>query len=194
MRATWLWMTVLAGLAAGCGKGEAIFNVNVYSFLPATQDTVPYFIPPNTTADTGSVPQKITLPGVGSSIVDSIQIFGTLDLYNQSGTGTIGLQLFMAADSAGTYTASNAVLTVTPKTVSGAPAVPVADTVQGKLLSNANPLFTQKTLWVRVGAAGSNSIGCGPGIRGRRPIVGRDQGLGVKPERHTTTYSRDVVV
>jgi len=121
MRATWLWMTVLAGLAAGCGKGEAIFNVNVYSFLPATQDTVPYFIPPNTTADTGSVPQKITLPGVGSSIVDSIQIFGTLDLYNQSGTGTIGLQLFMAADSAGTYTASNAVLTVTPKTVSGAP-------------------------------------------------------------------------
>ena len=63
----------------------------------------------------------------------------------------------MAADSAGTYTASNAVLTVTPKTVSGAPAVPVADTVQGKLLSNANPLFTQKTLWVRVGAAGSNS-------------------------------------
>ena len=157
MRATWLWMTVLAGLAAGCGRGEAIFNVNVYSFLPATQDTVPYFIPPNTTADTGSVPQKITLPGVGSSIVDSIQIFGTLDLYNQSGTGTIGLQLFMAADSVGTYTASNAVLTVTPKTVSGAPAVPVADTVQGKLLSDANPLFTQKTLWVRVGAAGSNS-------------------------------------
>src|SRR6266699_533928 len=158
MRAKWLWMTWLAGLAAACGEGQAIFNVNVYSFLPARDDTVPYFIPPNTpSADTGSVPRRIDLPGVGSSVVDSIQIFGTLDLYNQSGTGTIGLQLFMAADSVGTYTASNAVLTVTPKTVSGAPAVPVADTVQGKLLSNANPLFTQKTLWVRVGAAGSNS-------------------------------------
>ena len=158
MRSKWLRMTWLAGLAVGCGKGEAIFNVNVYSFLPAAQDTVPYFIPPNTpSADTGSVAQRIDLPGVGSSVVDSIRIFGTLDLYNQSGTGTIGLQLFMAADSLGTYTASNAVLTVTPKTVSGSPPVPVADTVQGQLLSSANPLFTRRQVWVRVAAEGSNS-------------------------------------
>jgi hypothetical protein len=158
MRAKWLWMMWLAGLAVACGKGEAIFNVDVYSFLPAREDTVPYVIPPNTPkADTGSAPQQINLPGVGSSAVDSIQIFGTLDLYNQSGTGTIALQLFMAPDSLGTYAASNAVLTVTPKTVSGSPPVPVADTVQGKLLANANPLFTRKQLWVRVAAEGSNA-------------------------------------
>ena len=158
MRAKWLPVVCLAALVVGCGKGEAIFNVNVYSFLPASTDTVPYYIPPNTPrADTGSVPQQINLPGVGSSVVDSIQIFGTLDLYNQSGTGMLGLQLFMASDSLGTYNASNAVLTVQQKTVSGSPPVPVTDTVQGQLLSNANPLFTQKQVWVRVAAEGSNA-------------------------------------
>src|SRR5881396_3568057 len=151
MRAKWLWMICLAGLAAGCGKGEAIFNVNVYSFLPPKQDSVPYVIPPSTPGiDTGSVPQRISLPGVGSSIVDSILIFGTLDLHNTGGTGTLGLQLFMASDSAGTYSPSAAVLTVTSKTVTGTQVVP--DTVQGKLLSNADSLFAKTQLWVRVAA------------------------------------------
>jgi len=156
MRAKWLWMICLAGLAAGCGKGEAIFNVNVYSFLPPKQDSVPYVIPPSTPGiDTGSVPQRISLPGVGSSIVDSILIFGTLDLHNTGGTGTLGLQLFMASDSAGTYSPSAAVLTVTSKTVMGTQVVP--DTVQGKLLSNADSLFAKTQLWVRVAAHGANA-------------------------------------
>ncbi|SRR6266568_2089527 len=156
MRAKWLWMMCLAGLAAACGRGEAIFNVDVYSFLPAKQDSVPYFISPNTPSiDTGSVPQQINLPGVGSSIVDSILILGTLDLHNTGGTGTLGLQLFMASDSAGTYLPSSAVLTVTSKTVMNTQVV--SDTVQGKLLSGADSLFTKSHLWVRVAAHGSNA-------------------------------------
>src|SRR2546427_3866807 len=59
-RSTLFPYTTLFRSAAGCGKGEAIFNVNVYSFLPPKQDSVPYFIPPNTPGiDTGSVPQRI---------------------------------------------------------------------------------------------------------------------------------------
>jgi hypothetical protein len=154
MRAKWLWMTCLVGVVAACGKGEAIFNVNVYSFLPPKQDSVPYVIPPNTAADTGTVPQKITLPGVGSSVVDSILMLGTLNLVNTGGTGMLGLQLFMASDSAGTYNPSAAVLTVTPKVVTGNQTVP--DTVQGRLLPNADSLFTKSQLWVRVAAHGSN--------------------------------------
>jgi hypothetical protein len=151
MHAKWLWMTCLAGVVAACGKGEAIFNVNVYSFLSPSQYSVPYAVPPNTpAADTGTVPQKISLPGVGSSVVDSILIFGTLDLNNTGGTGTIGLQLFMASDSAGTYNPATAVLTVAPKTVTGNQVVP--DTVQGRLLPNADSLFTKSQLWVRVGS------------------------------------------
>jgi hypothetical protein len=156
MRAKWLWMTWLAVVVAACGKGEAIFNVNVYSFLSPGQYSVPYGIPPNTpAADTGTVPQKISLPGVGSSVVDSIQIFATLDLNNTGGTGMLGLQLFMASDSAGTYNPATAVLTVAPKPVTGNQVVP--DTVQGRLLSNADSLFTKSQLWVRVGAHGSNA-------------------------------------
>ncbi len=163
MRAQWLSLVCLAGLAAGCGKGEAIFNVDVYSFLPATEDTVPYVIPPSTPSiDTGSVPQKINLPGVGSSIVDSITILGTLDLHNQSGTGTLGLQLFMASDSIGTYNASAAVLTVAPRSVSGTTVIP--DTVQGRLLSSADSLFTKAQVWVRVAAEGSNADPVNPVI------------------------------
>jgi hypothetical protein len=156
MRAKSVWTIWLAGLAAGCGKGEAIFNVNVYSFLPANQDTVPYFIPKSTPGvDAGGIPQRINLPGVGSSVVDSIKILGTLDVHNDSGAGALGLQLFLAADSAGTYNTSAAVLTVTSKAISGDTVV--ADTVQGGLLATANSLFTKDSVWVRVGAHGSNS-------------------------------------
>jgi hypothetical protein len=156
MRAKGLYLLAIAALAGACGRGEAIFNVNVYSFLPPKQDSVPYVIPPNTASiDSGTVPQKISLPGVGSSIVDSILIKGTLDLHNSGGTGTLGLQLFMASDSAGTYVAADTVLTLSPKTVTGVQVVP--DTIQGKLLPNADSLFTKSQLWVRVVARGSNA-------------------------------------
>lgn len=156
MRGKWLCVAWLAALAGACGRGEAIFNVNVYSFLAPKQDTVPYFIPPNTASiDTGTVPQKISLPGVGSSVVDSILIAGTLDLHNSSGAGTLGLQLFLASDSLGTYNPSAAVLTVTPKSVTGTQIVP--DTVLGRLLPNADSLFTKSQLWARVVARGSNA-------------------------------------
>ncbi len=134
-----LWLAGLGGLAgllAGCGSGSLVVNVDVYSFLKGTgQDTVVYAIPPNTSNTVASsTPQKVSTPGAGSSLVDSVLIFGTLNLQNQSGTGTLGLQLFIAADSAGTYNPSAAGLTVAPKTVSGA--VSVLDTVSGSLLKN----------------------------------------------------------
>ncbi|HVH67715.1 MAG TPA: hypothetical protein VM716_07605 [Gemmatimonadales bacterium] len=151
----WFCAAWLVALVAACGRGEAIFNVNVYSFLSPSQTSTPYAIPPSTTADTGTVPQKISLPGVGSSVVDSILMFGTLNLVNTGGTGTLGLQLFMASDSAGTYNPSSAVLTVSPKAVAGNQTVP--DTVQGKLLPNADSLFTKSQLWVRVAAHGTNT-------------------------------------
>ena len=156
----WLWLAGLGGLGgllAGCGSGSLVVNVDVYSFLKGTgQDTVPYLIPPNTpNIVVSSTPQKVSTPGAGSSLVDSVLIFGTLNLQNQSGTGTLGLQLFVAGDSASTYNASAAALTVTPKTVSGN--VTVADTVSGSLLRNVDSLFAKSQLWFRVAAQGSNA-------------------------------------
>jgi hypothetical protein len=156
----WLWLAGLGGLGgllAGCGSGSLVVNVDVYSFLKGTgQDTVVYAIPPNTpNAVQWSTPQKVSTPGAGSSLVDSVLIFGTLNLQNQSGAGTLGLQLFVASDSAGTYNPSAAALTVAPKMVSGA--ATVLDTVSGSLLGNVDSLFAKSQLWFRVAAQGSNA-------------------------------------
>ena len=155
MRANWLLVTLVAILAAGCGEGRAIFNVDVYSFLKGTRaDTVPYYVNPMRSADSSSI-TKINLPGAGASIVDSVKLFGTLDIVNASGSGTIATQLFLAADSAGTYNPSALAFSVSPKSVSGN--ATVVDTIQGKLNAGANSLFTKSELWFRLVARGTNS-------------------------------------
>ena len=155
MRAKGLLVTLVAGLAVGCGEGRAIFNVDVYSFFKGTgQDTIRYFIPPGG-GSASNTPKRVNLPGAGSSIVDSVKIFGTVDLVNASGSGTIAAQLFLAADSAGTYAPSALAFSVFPKSVSGASTV--ADTIQGKLNAGASSLFTKSELWFRLVAGGTNS-------------------------------------
>src|SRR6184192_474860 len=121
MKVKWLGVLLLsAAVAAACGQGRAIFNVDVYSFLQGTgKDTVSYFVPAGVSASASSAPQKVNLPGVGSSLVDSVRAFGTADLRNATGAGTIGLQVYLAADSAGTFNPSALALTVPTKNVSG---------------------------------------------------------------------------
>src|SRR5438132_10928301 len=103
MKAKWLGLALVsAAVAAGCGEGRAIFNVDVYSFLKGTgRDTVPYLVPPGLSGSGSSTPQKINLPGAGSSIVDSVRALGPIDLIKATGPGSLGLQVFLARDSAG---------------------------------------------------------------------------------------------
>jgi len=150
------FVTALLALAiAACGTGKAIFNVDAYSFMSGTgRDTIHYAIPPG--GGTASTVQKINLPpGFGKSIVDSVRITtGNANLFNTGGTGSIGLALFFAADSASTYT-TPAALQVSPKAVSGVQGpVPVA--ITGDLSSTVNGLFTQQTVWIRIAAVGTN--------------------------------------
>ena len=151
-----LFLTVLLGVAiTACGKGRAIFNVDAYSFMSGTgKDTIPYAIPPFTSASASTF-QKISLPpGFGSSVVDSVRITnGAANLMNTAGTGTIGFQLRFAGDSAGTLTAPVA-LNIPATTVNGAGTVPVIITGD---LSSVDSLFTQQTVWVRITATGTNS-------------------------------------
>ncbi|HEV2672505.1 MAG TPA: hypothetical protein VGU74_15535 [Gemmatimonadales bacterium] len=151
-------------LIAGCGIGNAIFNVDVLSFMAGSgKDTIPYAIPPLTSAS-ASTYQKIQLPpGFGSSIVDSVRIItGSANLINTGGTGTLGFSLYFASDSAGTLSAPSA-LDVPPTTVSGNNTVPV--TISGDLSSAINSLFTKDTVWMRISATGTNS--------GATPVTGR---------------------
>ncbi len=156
MRAKWLWMTWLAGLAAACGEGHAIFDVDVYSFLKGTgDDSIAYFVPPAVTDSASNTPRRIDLPGAGSSIVDSVLVNGKVNFENQAGTGTIGLQLYLDSTAAGTLNSSALALTVPDASVSGNAATP--DTIIGRLSSNVLQLLAGKQIWVRFQAKGSNS-------------------------------------
>ena len=140
---------------AGCGEGRAIFNVDVFSFIQARQDTIPYAIPPLTSGSFSNVPQKFNLlQGAGNSIVDSVRFIGTANLVNQMGAGTIAFQVFVAADSMGTFNPSAMAVNLPPSNVSGTNTTPV--TFTSDLTGVLTTLFTEPELWVRVAAAGTN--------------------------------------
>lgn len=142
-------------MVAACGEGRVIFNVDAYSFMQGTgNDTIPYVIPPASSAAASTV-QKISLPpGFGSSVVDTVRITsGTVNLENTGGSGTIGLQLFFASDSAGTYTAP-AALSIPATAVNGTQTVPVV--VSGDLSGVVDSLFQQETVYMRIAAVGIN--------------------------------------
>src|SRR5256885_3081928 len=161
MKAKWLGAALGCVVLAGCGQGRAIFNVDVYSFVKGTgSDSVAYAVPPGLSGSVGAPPQKITLPGVGSSIVDSVRAFGTLDLRNTTGSGTIGLDVYLAADSISTLNASAKAITVPTKTVSGTITTP--DTIRADLTTAFNSLFAGTDLWVRFVANGSADPGLTP--------------------------------
>ena len=170
MRAKWLWMTWLAGLAAGCGEGHAIFNVDVYSFIKGTgRDTIAYVVPAGFSDSASSIPQKVSLPGAGSSIVDSVVVNGKMNFENQSDSGAVGVKLYLAADSLGSLNGSALALTVPTVRVSGNAVTP--DTILGRLSSNVLALFAGKELWIRLQAQGSADPGVLP-LQGNAVLKG----------------------
>ena len=141
-------------LVAACGEGNAIFNVDVQSFMAGSgKDTIPYIIPPVSSGSASTYQRILLPPGFGKSIVDSVRITsGSADLLNTSGTGTIGFALYFASDSAGTNTAT-AALNIPATTVNGAGTFPVA--IAGDL-SGVNSLFAKDTVWMKITATGDN--------------------------------------
>src|SRR2546425_8084251 len=156
MNAKCFGVALLAALAAGCGEGRAIFNVDVHSFLFGTgRDTVPYLVPAATTLDTSSV-QHINLPGAGSSIVDTVHAIGGVTFLNTGGSGTIRFQLYVAADSLGTYNPSALAVSVPAPPAGPAPVPGPPVGLDADLANAVNSAFTQSDLWVRLVAQVSN--------------------------------------
>jgi len=155
MRAKWIWIPLVgAAVAAACGVGHAIFVVDVLSFIKGSgQDTLPYYVPPGSVSASNK-PQRIRLPGAAASIVDSVTVVGTIDIQNQAGSGSIGLQLYIAADSAGSYQNSALALNVPAKPVAGAAIV--HDTITGRLAPGVDSLFRHDEVWFRLQATGTN--------------------------------------
>ena len=163
MHRTWMGVTVIVvALAAACGQGRVIFNVDAYSWLKGSgKDTVRYGALPGSSIDTSTV-QKISLPGgLGSSLVDTVKVSGRVDFRNEAGgPGSIAFQIYLASDSAGTYTASADSILRPPinASVSG-----TNTTSQALNIPNLSPkgdsLFTGSNVWVRIRARVSNTSG-----------------------------------
>ena len=155
---------VLAWVAAACGEGHLIFNVDVFSFLSGSaKDTVQYpAVPPFTASFTiSNAAQKITLvPGLGSSGIDTVKVSGTSVVINQTGgPGTLSLQVYLASDSAGTYLAGKDSLfspAPTANISAGVDTVPVPLSVPN-LSPSGNALFNKSAVWIRMAATVSNS-------------------------------------
>jgi hypothetical protein len=157
MKATASALVLAAALlSAACGEGRAIFNVDVYSFIRGTgSDTIPYAIPPFSSATVSNSPQKINLPpGFGSSIVDTVRITGAANLVNAAGAGTVGFRMYIDSTSAGTLNPSALAINIPAVSVSGTNTSPL--TITGDLSAALKTLFTASSLWVRMEATGNN--------------------------------------
>ena len=149
----WLGVSVVAAvLVAGCGQGNIGFDIDLYSFLTgAGKDTIPYAALPSTSINASNAPQKVNLgPGLGSSLVDTVRLSGTMDLRNQTGTGTVALQIYLAADSVGTLAPNAALFNPAPSAaVSGTNTSVLTFTIPN-LTARLDSLFTSSAIWVRM--------------------------------------------
>jgi len=153
MRTTRLFSVLAAvGLAAACGEGHAIFNVDVYSFIQGSGgDTLHYTVPPTLGGTVQNPPLSVTLlPGLGSSVVDTVQLTGMTAVQNATGSGQVGFKLYFAADSDSVYAASNTPILSTPTQNVGPGVDTVSLPLSGSFTSAQDSLFTQKKVYVGV--------------------------------------------
>ena len=170
MNRRWVGVTfVAAGLAAGCGQGRVILNIDVFSFLKGkTNDSVAYTVPPGAVNfAVSNTPLKISLPpGAGSSGVDTVKVVGTADFRNTSGgaptAGSLSFQLYLAADSAGTYPSgpnrpdSMFAQAIVASPLSGLNTISGVPLDTNNLSPRGDSLFTKSAIWLRIAARVSN--------------------------------------
>jgi hypothetical protein len=150
-------MVVALAAAAACGEGKAIFNIDVFSFMQASDvDTIPYYAPvPPGTPDTIPVQEVQLLPiGMDQSIVDTARVRATIDFVNSSGTGQVGFAIYI--DSVPNVYAGTPAFTVGPVAVSG------TNTSQGvidtDLVSTLLPLFARSSVWIGARVTATASV------------------------------------
>ncbi|HYL56156.1 MAG TPA: hypothetical protein VEU73_11340 [Gemmatimonadales bacterium] len=156
MKARWVGVTLVSAAVVACGQGRAIFNIDVYSFLKNTgADTVHYTAPPALTDSLSNTPISVRSLALPTSVVESVSVSGAADLLNNSGAGTITLEMFLAADSASTYTTVPA---VTASGSAGPGPTPGTLTFNAPIVdSTTKALFAASTVWVGVRVRVQNS-------------------------------------
>lgn len=158
MRARLFWVTALAAMAAACGEGRLIFDIDVFSFLhTSAADTLPYVGPlPPGVPDTIPVQTVQSLGVATSSIVDTVGFTGAVDFVNASGTGNIQFAVYFDSVKSTVYTGTPAFSVsgaVTPGATTHATfAVPDIQT-------SLKPLFLASTIYVGIRASATPTAG-----------------------------------
>ena len=137
---------------AACGEGKAVFNVDVLSFLSASDSTKAYTIPIIGTVDS-TISRNFRLPpGFGGSSVDSVAATVAASLENSAGSGTVILAVFFAKTQGGLFTGTPYLSDTA--TVAGAQTVPLGKNV----VSLADTVFNTDSLWVGIRARISTTV------------------------------------
>ena len=150
-----------AGILASCGRGNAILNVDVLSFLSSADSTTDYSVFGGIPQADSTVSRRFTLPpGFGKSSVDSVTASLSSVVENATGGGRVTLQVFFAKQQGGLFIGTPYVSDSTGHLVG-------ADTVflGTNKLSLADSVFNTDSLWVGIRARISTDVG--PAMAGR---------------------------
>jgi hypothetical protein len=142
-------------VAAACGEGRAIFNVDVLSFMQsAKRDTLAYGFPLAGSGSVNGVPAKVGLVGgLGANSADSVSFTVGAAVENHKGSMSMRFLLLFAKDSAGTYTSTD---------TTGTGTVAVANLQTGSLsLSKTivgDTVFNNADVWILMRAIGTVTV------------------------------------
>jgi len=145
-------MKVLAAallvLMTACGKGNVILNVDVLSFLSASDSTKQYNVIGGLPPVDSTVSRRFSLPpGFGKSSVDSVSASFSSQLQNATGGGRVTVQVFFS-QSQGSLYSGTPYLTDSSGHVSGVQSAPLGT----NSLRLADTVFNTDSLWVGIRA------------------------------------------
>jgi len=140
---------------AACGQGNIILNVDVLSFLSASDSTTQYNVIGGLPPVDSTVSRRFSLPpGLGKSTVDSISASFSSQLQNATGGGRVTLEVFFARSQGGLFTGTP-YLSDSSGHVTGAVTVPMGT----NSLRLADSVFTTDSLWVGIRARITTDVG-----------------------------------
>jgi len=141
---------------AACGKGRVIFNVDVLSFLSASDSLKGYDVLGGIPQTDTTVSRRFVLPpGFGKSSVDSVSATAAASLENATGSGSVQFDVFFSK-------AQGSLFTGTPYLTASSGAVVGADTVPllpPTTVSLADTVFNTDSLWIGIRARLSTNAG-----------------------------------
>lgn len=149
-------------LLAACGEGRVIFNVDVLSFLSASDSVKSFDVFGGIPLTDSTVSKQFFLPpGFGKSSVDSVSATAAAAIICTGGGGTVRFDVFFARTQGSLFTSTPYLTANSGAMVSGDSVTLLPPT----LVSLADTVFNTDTLWVGIRARIATNIG--PNMTGR---------------------------